>query len=184
VPVQGSSDADHANALTIDPNDGNYLVSFRNLDAVIKLDARTGAVLWQLGGVQNQFTIIGDPLGGFQGQHFVRVLDDGNLLFFDNGLHHAPAESRAVEYRLDTQAMTATLVWQFRHTPAIFTPVVGSVERLASGNTLVAFANAGVVDEVTPDGSVVWEGRLLLNGATLGAYRILRLPSLYEYEKP
>jgi hypothetical protein len=40
----------------------------------------------------------------------VRVLGNGNLLLFDNGLRHDPSETRAVEYRLDNTAMTATLL--------------------------------------------------------------------------
>jgi len=40
----------------------------------------------------------------------VRVLGNGNLLLFDNGLRHDPSETRAVEYRLDTTAMRATLL--------------------------------------------------------------------------
>ena len=40
----------------------------------------------------------------------MRVLGNGNLLLFDNGLRHDPPETRAVEYRLDTTAMTATLL--------------------------------------------------------------------------
>lgn len=180
----GIDDIDHTNSLAIDPSDGNYVVSFRNTDAVLKIDANTGEVLWQLGGKRNQFSIMNDPLDGFQGQHSVRVLQGGNLLIYDDGLGHDPPESRAVEYNLDLEAMTATLVWQYRHTPAIFTAFVGSVERLATGNTLVAFAQAGTVDEVEPSGNVVWEGQLTSGGAALASYRVRRLPSLYGFETP
>ena len=62
------------------------------------------------GGRNDQFAIEEDGLGGFNGQHSVRVLGNGNLLLFDNGLRHDPSETRAVEYRLDTTAMTATLL--------------------------------------------------------------------------
>jgi hypothetical protein len=181
--VPGSSDVDHANSLEIAP-DGDYVASFRDLDAVVKIDATSGAVVWQLGGTKNEFTIVGDPLGGFSGQHSVRVLPNGNLLLYDDGLRHTPAESRAVEYALDTSAMTATLVWEFRHSPAIFTPYVGSVERLANGDTLVAFAGAGVVTKVDSAGAVVWEGRLSRSSSPLFCYRVRRLPSLYEFETP
>lgn len=180
----GVVDVDHSNSIAIDPSDGNYVLSFRDTDAVLKVDANSGEVLWQLGGKRNQFAILGDPLGGFQGQHSARVLGNGNLLLYDDGLGHDPPESRAVEYKLDLEAETATLVWQYRHTPPIFTPVVGSVERLASGNTLVAFAQAGTVDEVDPGGNLVWEGQLNSSGAALVAYRIRRQPSLYAYEPP
>jgi hypothetical protein len=184
IPVPGETDSDHSNALVIDPVDDNYVVSFRDLDAVIKVDSTSGTVLWQLGGKQSQFTIVGDPLDGFYGQHSVRVLPNNHLLLFDNGLQHTPPESRAVEYALDLDAKTATMVWEFRHTPALFGDVVGSVERWQNGHTLVAFAVLGVVDEVDESGNVVWEGQLVNNGANAAAYRVRFLPSLYEDDTP
>jgi hypothetical protein len=177
-------DVDHANAIAIDPSDGDYLVSFRSLSAVVKIDAQSGDVIWQLGGKQNQFTFVGDPLGGFQGQHSVRVMPNGNLMLYDNGQAHVPQESRAVEYKLDLAAKTATMVWQYRHTPAIFTNVTGSVERLANGNRLVAFAWAGVVDEVDRSGNVVWEASITKAGAPATLYRVRRLMDLYAYVAP
>ncbi|HET9707041.1 MAG TPA: aryl-sulfate sulfotransferase, partial [Gemmatimonadales bacterium] len=142
-------------------------------------------VVWRFGGRHNQFTIVGDGLGGFGFQHDVRVLPDGDLLFYDNGLAHTPPESRAVEYRLDRVAMTATLVWEYRHDPALFTPIVGSVQRLHNGNTLVGFGAAARMVEVTPAGQVLWEGRLTLNGQPVQYfYRARRVPTLYRYEQP
>ena len=177
-------DVDHTNAVAIDPADDNYIVSFRNLDALVKIDSHTGDTIWQLGGKQNQFAIVGDTRGGFQAQHSVRVLANGDLLLYDNGVRYSPPESRAVEYKLDTTKMTATLVWEFHHSPPIYTQVVGSVERLQNGNTLVAFGLAGVVDEVDPQGDVMWEGRLRNAGNAKLAYRIRRLPSVYAYVSP
>jgi hypothetical protein len=81
--------------------------------------------------------------------------------------------------------MTATLVWEYRHTPAVFTPFVGSVQRYQNGNTLVGFGAAGLVTEVAPDGRVVWEGRLTVAGRPLTIfYRMRRLRSLYRTERP
>jgi hypothetical protein len=179
-----SIDFDHPNALSID-RDGNYVVSFASLGEITKIDAVTGAVLWRLGGRHNQFAIVGDPLGGFGFQHDVRVLSNGDLLFYDNGLLHSPPQSRAVQYRLDLGARTATLVWEYRHDPAVFTPFVGSVQRLESGNTLVGFGAASFMTEVTPAGQVVWEGRLTVDGQPVPYfYRARRVPSLYRYERP
>jgi arylsulfotransferase ASST len=179
-----SIDFDHPNSLAID-RDGNYVVSFASLGEITKIDAVTGQVLWRLGGRHNQFAIVGDPLGGFGFQHDVRVLENGDLLFYDNGLLHSPPQSRAVQYRLDTSAMTATLVWEYRHDPPLFTPFVGSVERYRNGNTLVGFASAALITEVTGDGQVVWEGRLTVNGQPVSFfYRARRLRSLYEYVEP
>jgi hypothetical protein len=181
---RGPTDMDHANGLAIDPTDENYVLSLRNFDALVKLDYDSGEVIWQLGGKQSDFTIMGDPLGGFHGQHSPRVLASGNILLYDNGLGHSPPESRAVEYAIDPVAKTAKLVWQYRHSPPIFTEFVGSVERLGNGNTLVAFGAAGIVDEVDPQGNVVWEGKLQNGAKPQLAYRIRRLPNLYTFTTP
>lgn len=168
----------HPNALAVD-HDGHYLVSWRHLAEITKIDSRTGAVIWRWGGLYNQFTMQDDPLGFFSGQHSIRVLPNGNYLLFDNGLRHAPPQSRAVEYRLDPVARTARMVWEYRPSPIIYTAFTGSVERLANGNTLVGFMWVGRAQEVTASGQVVWDALLTSRGVPLGAYRAHRIPSLY-----
>jgi hypothetical protein len=182
--VASLKDIDHANAIDIDPRDGNYVLSLRNFSALVKIDYTTGDVIWQFGGKKNQFTILNDPLDGFQMQHSVRMLPNGNVLLYDDGPGHSPPESRAVEYQLDTAAMTATMVWEFRHSPAIYTPVTGSVERLENGNTLVAFAFAGTTDEVDTDGRLIWEAEVTNGTKPATSYRVRRLPSLYAFATP
>jgi hypothetical protein len=177
-------DFDHPNAIAFD-RDGNYVVSWRNLGQVMKIDAQTGAVRWRLGGKRGEFTFVNDPLGGFSAQHSARILPNGNLLLYDNGTRHQPSESRAVEYALDTVAHTATLVWQFRHAPIIYTPFVGLVQRLRNGNTLVGYGQASHATEATPGGAAAWEADLTVDGRkpTL-VYRLVRIASLYRYEEP
>ena len=36
---------------------------------------------------------------------------------------------------------------------------MGSVERLPNGNTLITFSSLGQIDEVTPEGELVWRLR-------------------------
>ena len=74
--TRSSIDFDHPNAMVID-RDGNYVVSWRHLAEITKIDARTGAILWRWGGVNNQFTTVNDPLGFFSGQHSIQVLEKG-----------------------------------------------------------------------------------------------------------
>jgi hypothetical protein len=174
-------DFDHPNSLDID-RDGHYIVSFRHMGAIVKINAITGDLIWQLGGLRNQFSILNDPLATFSAQHCVRVLGNGNLLVYDNGLSHAPQESRAVEYRLDTTSKTAEMIWQYRHTPPLFTPTLGSVQRYGNGNTLVGFGGLGIVSEVGPTGNLVWEGRFMVGQAAGIFYRAERLRSLYHHE--
>ncbi|MHB1224137.1 MAG: arylsulfotransferase family protein [Gemmatimonadaceae bacterium] len=177
-------DFDHPNSIDFD-HDGNYVVSYRNMGEITKIDARTGAIIWRLGGRNNQFSLRGDPLRGFSAQHSVRVMANGNLLVYDNGTRHSPPETRVVEYRLDGEARTATMVWEYRHTPPLYVPYTGSVQRLVSGNTVVGFSNRGLVTEVRPDGTVAWEGALMLDPDRPGDfYRAIKIASLYGFSPP
>jgi hypothetical protein len=176
-------DFDHPNSLTFD-RDWNYIVSFRNTGQVMNIDAVTGAVIWRLGGTRNEFSIAGDPFGGFSAQHSARILSNGNLLLYDNGTRHRPPETRAVEYALDLSGMTATMAWEFRHVPAIYTNAVGNVQRLRSGNTFVGYGIVGHADEVGQDGNSRWEVDLSIDGEPAFVYRLVRIRSLYQYLEP
>jgi hypothetical protein len=78
--------------------------------------------------------------------------------------------------------MVARLVWEYRPSPAVVSPIMGSAQRLADGGTLVGFGAAGRVDEVANDGTVLWSATLNSGGAggALAFYRAVRLRSLYE----
>ena len=175
-------DYDHPNSLDFDV-DSNYIVSYRHLGAILKLNAQTGAKIWQLGGRLGQFTIVNDPLNLFSGQHCVRVLDNGDLLMYDNGLRHTPQHTRAVEYALDLNKMTATMVWEYEPTPSLFTNIVGSVQRLSNGNTLVGFGLAGQVHEVDSKSNPVAIANFNLHTHNQ-FYRAIRIASFYQYLKP
>ncbi len=180
---QANADFDHPNSLTLDL-DGHYVASFRDLAEITKINSQTGDIIWRLGGVNNQFTILNDPLDGFNGQHSVHMLENGNVLLFDNGLRHDPPESRAVEYELDLNQMTATVVWQYRHTPAVYTMFTGAAARRTNGNTVVQFAATGLVVEADPAGQIVWTGQVLVSGGPAILYRLTPAASLYEYVRP
>ncbi|MEO8945175.1 MAG: aryl-sulfate sulfotransferase [Gemmatimonadaceae bacterium] len=184
-PPTGDQSIDHPNAIAFDL-DGGVLASFRNLGAIVKIDPNTHQVLWQMGGARNQFTFIGDPYNGFGGQHSVRVLPNGHFLIFDNGVTHTPQTSRAVEYAVDESAKTATMVWQYVPSSPVFNEFTGSVQRLANGNTVVAWTNFGWIDEVGPTGVLI--NRMQLNSAPGVAngteYRAIRIDNLYQYRQP
>ncbi|HET7564384.1 MAG TPA: aryl-sulfate sulfotransferase [Gemmatimonadaceae bacterium] len=188
-PIGNEPDYDHPNSISIAP-DGNYVVSWRNLDAITKIDATTGAIIWTLAApwsaLHSDFTIVGDPLGGFSAQHSVRVVGTDDILVFDNGTLHTPHASRAVEYRLDDSAKTATMTFQYQRTPPFYTQFTGSVQRLANGNTLIGwtwFTSPLIATEVTSEGDVVWEGTLKAPGPAL-PYRFTKIASLYRYVQP
>ncbi|HTR97769.1 MAG TPA: aryl-sulfate sulfotransferase [Candidatus Acidoferrales bacterium] len=165
-----SIDYVHANAIEVDA-DGNLLLSCRHMDEITKIDRNTGETIWRWGGKNNQFTPVGDTLG-FSHQHAIRVLPNGDYTMFDNGNYHEPQFSRALEWQLDPNAMTATLKWQYRNSPDSYGGAMGYVQRLASGNTLIGWGiGKPDVIEVTPDGTKVMQMSFVDGQFSYRAYR-------------
>lgn len=170
---QGTIDVAHGNSIDVD-FDGNFLVSFRNTQEVTKINRITGEILWRLGGKKNQFKFINDTLG-FSWQHAARRLPNGNIMLFDNGCRREPSSlsfSRALEYKMDEKNKTATLVWQFRNTPDIYSIGLGYSQRLQNGNTFIAWGAAvPAISEVTESGEKVFELSFIDSYSTYRAYR-------------
>ncbi|MGE5458479.1 MAG: aryl-sulfate sulfotransferase, partial [Methanococcaceae archaeon] len=171
----------HPNGLAID-KDGNILVSLRHLSTIVKINRESGNVDWFLGGKLNQFTFINEHEANspnyFSYQHNIEVLPNGNITLFDDGTQHTPQYSRGVEYKLDEQLKTATMIWDYRHTPDIYTDAMGSTQRLPNGNTIIGWginASPGVpvYTEVHPDNTIALE---LFFPAGQFAYRAYKYP--------
>ncbi len=172
----------HANSIDID-EDGDYILSSRNFSEITKISSQDGSVIWRMGGKNNQFTFLNDDLCGFSKQHAARILGDGHILLFDNGNDHLPPQSRAVEYVLDVENRTATLVWEYRHNPKIYSPVVSNAQRLPNGNTLIAYGSIALskprILEVTLDSKPVWEVPIPQSDFPNGIYRAHKIENLY-----
>jgi hypothetical protein len=181
-PPLPSGDFDHPNSAGFD-RDGNFIISYRVLGTVVKVDRETGKVIWRLGGVKNDFTFVNDPEGGFSAQHDAQVLDNGDLLVFDNGWRHDPQYSRALEYRLDETAKTATLVWSYTRDPKTFTAYTGSVQRVMDGSTFIGFANLNEIVEVSSSGKILGQYRPMISNAhSSGFYRAVAVRNLFRYQ--
>jgi hypothetical protein len=167
----------HGNALEID-DDGNILLSSRDMDEITKIDRQTGDIIWRWGGKNNEFNFLGDTLQ-FSHQHAIRRLDNGHYVLFDNGNYHSPPFSRAVEYVLDQNAKTATNVWQYRNTPDSYAFAMGYVDRLPNGNTLICWGAAGPPNliEVDPNGQKVMQFAFPANVWTYRAFRLDWVPA-------
>ena len=150
----------HGNSIEVD-DDSNLIISNRRSSEVIKIDRTTGSVIWYLGGPNNQYTFLNDPLGGFSKQHDVRRMNNGNIMMFDNGNEHNPPISRVVEYLVNEIEMTAELVWSFSHPLSFFGLAMGSAQKLPNNNTLINWGtlnNSGaVITEVDYEKNIVLE---------------------------
>jgi hypothetical protein len=150
----------HMNSVAVD-YDGHIIISSRHQSKVAKINRQTGEVMWELDGVNNDFTYIDDEYG-ISYQHFARPVEGkpNHYTIFDNGNYHNPKFSRAVEFQLDIINMTATKVWEYRHTPDRYTHWMGNAQRLQNGNTLINYADGSLpkATEVTQSGEIVYEG--------------------------
>jgi arylsulfotransferase ASST len=144
--IQGDrSEWTHGNALMELP-DGDLLVSFREISTIIKIERRTGEIVWKLGA---------PPLSG---QHAPTPLPNGNILIFDNGPHRLD-ESLPFSRVIEVNPRTNDIVWKYQEgVPSnFFSPRISNAQRLPNGNTLINDGWFGRFFEVTSTGDVVWE---------------------------
>jgi hypothetical protein len=145
------------NSLQVAPT-GVLLMSLRHLDTVIAISPQFDRIAWRIGRFGSDFRFP-NPSDKFYHEHYVRMLDNGNLLLLDNGNGRPTEEgglySRALELALDWDSMTASKVWEYRHqidtiggVPVYkYADKVGAAHRLENGNTLVLFGSD--IDPVT-----------------------------------
>ena len=176
----GYLDPVHGNSIDV-LADGDLLISSRHMNEVTRIDRATGAVVWRMGGANNQFSFINDPLNGFHSQHDARMLPNGHITIFDNGLGHTPPRTRVVEYALDEQAHTATLVWSYQNLANQPTVVSGNAQRLPNGNTFINWSNPvsgtnlnTMLEEVDPAGNPVFRLHVPTSSPFEWSYRAYR----------
>lgn len=160
----------HGNAATVaQDGSGDILYSARHLDQITSIAPDFQSLNWRLGGPNGDFTFP-DPSDKFYHQHASFELPNGNILLWDNGNGRPAGEggqySRALELHLDFNTMEATKVWEYRHTPDLFTGCCSNSIRLDNGNTLMVFGSnfqqpdccrTFNIVEADAAGNTVWE---------------------------
>lgn len=116
---------------------GNLLFSVRNLDVIGIIDARSEKIVWLWG-----------P-GNLAYQHDPRMLPNGHILIFDNGVDHSQV--------IEMDPLSREIVWRYAPPKGFFSSIAGAAERLPNGNTLVTESMKGYAFEVTPSGEIVWK---------------------------
>lgn len=148
----------HANSIKFvrsDPFYHNeaYLVSFRYLNSIFLISKETGDIIWRM------------PSGSLGHQHDATLLDNGNILVFNNAFY---TEDPANPYGYGSQVLeidphTNKIVWQFSggdnplDRARLTEVILSGAQRLPNGNTFITLGTSGHMFEVTPDKKLVWD---------------------------
>lgn len=146
----------HINA--VEPYGHGFLASFRHADAIYAIDKASGKIEWKLGGTHTRqsLKILGDGVPDFGGQHDVRVLPDGTVTLFDNGTGRGRSP-RALRFRIDARAHTATRLEQLIGTQIQVSPCCGSARKLPGGDWVVSWGGTHLISELTPTDQPVFQ---------------------------
>jgi len=161
----------HINSIDVQQS-GDLLLDARNTWAAYDVERHTGQVRWELDGKHSSYRM--GPGTRTAWQHDAREQPDGTITFFDNGA--APAthsQSRAIQVRLDPQAMTATLVRALQHPTPLVAGSQGNAQTLAGGNWLLGWGEVPYVSEFGPGGQLLFDAHL---PRPYESYRSFRLP--------
>jgi hypothetical protein len=162
-PIYSRKEWLHSNSVDLLPN-GNLVMSCRSTDEIIIIKKSTGRIVFRWGHYAHLNPATGQLQfhGGYNslgGPHDASVIPPGlkgagHIMCYDNALYDQA--SRAMEI----DPATGKLVW-FSHQPGIgrkhFSNVLGSVQRLPNGNTLINDGANGRFFQITPLSQTVWE---------------------------
>lgn len=140
----------YMNKNPIDGGEG-YLVSFRAASEVIMISKATGKIIWR------------SPKGLLGGQHDPTLLENGNVLIFNNNIYQAFSPVPAGSSIIEINPITNEVVWELGNGPKgvehskLYSFLVGGAQRLPNGNTLFVDGHKGHLFEVTSDKKIVWD---------------------------
>lgn len=128
-----------------------YLASLRANSEVIMIDKASGDIIWR------------SPKGLLGGQHDPTLLENGNVMVFNNNIYQAFSNPPSGSSLMEINPQTNEVVWQLgngaygvEHSK-FYSFLVGGGQRLPNGNTLVVDGHHGHLFEVTPEKKLVWD---------------------------
>ena len=171
----------HINAVHLD-TDGNLLISSRFTWTIYKVNLRTGAMIWQLGGKHSTFAIKAAPgqkldSAGeiFAFQHDPEALGSGVYTVFDDesdGQQALYPSSRAVTISLDLATGAATLIKSVNQPEGLTAAATGSAQTAKNGDLFVSWGELSYFSEFSPSGKPLFNAKLPDGVSTYRAYRL------------
>ena len=181
--MNGEYDWLHANAFHFDDVENVIYISFRHLSRITKISYPSGDVIWNMGLSEEYINSGNEQICtelGFSYQHNIQVLDDGDLLFFDNGnlsqivLGDENPTSRIRRIKVIDNSF-CEIIWEYELPEGLFGSAAGSVQLLENGNYLINTLGTGSIIEVTPEKEIIWKHTSNYNAW----YRAYKIPSIH-----
>ncbi len=155
IADDGVEDWSHINGLSYAVGEDAYYATMTFNHGVARIDRSSGSLSWVLSPHESDFAL--DDPGQLAYPHSAERLPDGGLLVFNRADSGEPGVPAFVsEFALEEAAGVATTRWRYEDPAGVRVAYLGSAQRLAGGNTVISWASAGQLDEVTPEGEVAW----------------------------
>jgi hypothetical protein len=191
LPATASTPWDwfHLNAVKL-TSDGNLLIDARDTWTTYKVSARTGGIIWQLGGKASSFTLRAAPGQSldnageiFAWQHDPEQVGPNTYTVFDNesagaantgvGASNEFSEARVVTIKVDPQTHTATLIHADDQPQNEVASSQGNGQYLSGGGEFVGWGILPDISEFNASGKLVFNAEY---PAGVNTYRAYLLP--------
>lgn len=151
----------HCNTVGYIPDTDQVILNSRNFSEFFLINHKSGEIEFRWGNPSTHGA--GKRPGWYDngdqkvfGSHHANLLDNGNILVFDNGSERAEGNRSSV---VEVNINTGEIVWQYtsKNTSNFFSFRQGACQRLPNGNTFITSTDEGHLFEVTKDKEVVWD---------------------------
>ena len=177
----------HVNSAIFSEDESAIYISTRHLSRITKIAYPSGEVIWNMGRDMPSGDVeFGHDLG-FSFQHSLQLVDNGNIVTLDNGnlselfLGTSDPISRGLEINIiDDENPVAEIIWEYSLPSDLFGFASGNVQKLKNGNYLITTVGGnGTSQEISPDGTLVWQGEYNLCDPICAVYRANRILGLH-----
>jgi hypothetical protein len=154
--AQGGASACHVNNVEYSKEDDTLVFSELDNQVVVKIKRSDGSTVWVLNG--SKATLTGDTWKG--GEHGIHILGVDHLMLFNNNSRTGGGTSdgsNALELTLDLTAKKVKQVWSHKGPSSWQNDIMGDLQRLPNGNTIIGYSTKGAMREVSSDGTVLQE---------------------------
>ncbi|WP_379661555.1 aryl-sulfate sulfotransferase [Pseudopedobacter beijingensis] len=141
----------HANSV-FKQKDGNFLLSFRDLNQIWNIDYKTGRVIWKFGDKGNfEFA----PSDHFSSQHSAHITQNNELMILDNGTKNGI--TRALAFQLDTTNQKAYTKLKISLPREYYTTVKGNVSLFNIDKVLFCVTDPRALFVTDMKGRILWK---------------------------